>query len=142
MAAAGVWRDAGSIARRLYDGAVSHNGARGWLTASGALSVAAGIVVFAVFVWKIGPAQIWSGIVNVGWMFPVIITLGGLRFLVRAWAWTLCVEPAPRPARSATRSPPCWPATPSATPRPFGPLVGEPAKAALVRQHVADRSRR
>ena len=56
------------------------------------LSVVAGLAVFATFVWQIGPGEIWSGIRNVGWMFPVIIALGGLRFLVRAWAWTLCVD--------------------------------------------------
>lgn len=115
---------------------MSHNGARGWPTASGALSVAAGIVVFAVFVWKIGPEQIWSGIVNVGWMFPVIITLGGLRFLLRAWAWTLCGDrPSDLPVRHAFAAVLAGDAVGNAT--PFGPLVGEPAKAALVRRHVA-----
>lgn len=114
---------------------MSQTRARGWFTVSGALSVTAGIAVFAVFVWRIGPAQIWAGILNVGWMFPVIIALGGLRFLVRAWAWSICVE-APHRLRvgQALAAVLAGDALGNAT--PLGPLVGEPAKAALVRPHL------
>jgi hypothetical protein len=124
------------MARRLYDDAVSHKRARGWFTASGALSVAAGIAVFGGFVWTTGPAQIWDGILDVGWMFPVIIALGGLRFLLRAWAWSICVEPphALR-VRHAFAAVLAGDAVGNAT--FLGPLVGEPAKAAFVRRNVA-----
>ncbi|MBA2304600.1 MAG: flippase-like domain-containing protein [Acidobacteria bacterium] len=114
---------------------MSHLRARGWLTSSGALSVAAGIAVFAAFVWKIGPAQIWAGILNVGWMFPVIIALGGLRFLVRAWAWSICIDPPHRlPVRHALAAVLAGDAVGNVT--PLGPLVGEPAKAAFLRPHL------
>jgi hypothetical protein len=122
------------MARRLYDGAVSEQPRR-WFSGSGALSVAAGILVFAAFVWKIGPADIWEGIRNVGWMFPVIIALGGLRFLVRAGAWCLCMEPPHvLTVRSAFTAVLAGDALGNAT--PLGPIVGEPVKAAFVRNHV------
>ncbi|HJR58714.1 MAG TPA: lysylphosphatidylglycerol synthase domain-containing protein [Vicinamibacterales bacterium] len=115
---------------------MSQKRARGWLTASGALSVAAGIAVFIAFVWKIGPSVIWAGILNVGWMFPVIIALGGLRFLVRAWAWSICVEPPlTLRLRQAFAAVLTGDAVGNVT--PLGPLVGEPAKAAFVRHHLA-----
>jgi hypothetical protein len=114
---------------------VTQQQARGGLRVSGVLSVAAGIAVFAAFVWQIGPAEIWSGIRNVGWMFPVIIALGGLRFLVRAWAWTLCVDPPHAlPLRHAFTAVLAGDAVGNVT--PLGPLVGEPAKSALVRHHL------
>jgi hypothetical protein len=123
------------MARRLYDGAVSEQRARRGFTPSGALSVAAGIIVLAAFVWQIGPAQIWEGIRRVGWMFPVIVGLGGLRFLVRACAWSICAEPphplAVRPAFAAVLA---GDAVGNVT--PLGPIIGEPAKAAFVRNHV------
>lgn len=116
-------------------GAVTQQQARGGVTVSGVLSVVAGLAVFATFVWQIGPGEIWSGIRNVGWMFPVIIALGGLRFLVRAWAWTLCVDDPHRlPLRHAFTAVLAGDAVGNVT--PLGPLVGEPAKSALVRQHL------
>jgi hypothetical protein len=116
-------------------GAVTQQQARGGVTVSGVLSVVAGLAVFATFVWQIGPGEIWSGIRNVGWMFPVIIALGGLRFLVRAWAWTLCVDDPHRlPLRHAVSAVLAGDAVGNVT--PLGPLVGEPAKSALVRQHL------
>ena len=93
--------------------------------------MAAGLIVFVGFVWKIGPAQIWDGVVNVGWMFPVIIALGGLRFLARAYAWTLCTEPPLRlTVGQAFSAVIAGDALGNAT--PLGPIVGEPAKAAYL----------
>jgi hypothetical protein len=123
------------MARKLSDGGVTQQQAPGGVTASGVLSVVAGLAVFATFVWQIGPGEIWTGIRNVGWMFPVIIALGGLRFLVRAWAWTLCVDdPHHLPLRHAFTAVLAGDAVGNVT--PLGPLVGEPAKSALVRQHL------
>jgi hypothetical protein len=114
---------------------VTQQQARGGVTVSGVLSVVAGLAVFATFVWQIGPGEIWSGIRNVGWMFPVVIALGGLRFLVRAWAWTLCVDDPHRlPLRHAFAAVLAGDAVGNVT--PLGPIVGEPAKTALVRHHL------
>lgn len=97
--------------------------------------MAAGIVVFAAFIWRLGPAQIWQGVVNVGWMFPVVIALGGLRFFARAAAWSLCTDSPHRlPVGSAFRAVLAGDAVGNVT--PLGPIVGEPAKAAYVRGDV------
>ena len=109
---------------------------RRWFTLSGAASIIAGIVVFAAFVWNTGPAEVWQGVVNVGWMFPVIIALGGLRFLVRAAAWSLCTEAPHRlDVTHAFTAVLAGDAVGNVT--PLGPIVGEPAKAVYVRQQVA-----
>ena len=105
------------------------------MTPSRAASIAAGIIVFAAFIWRLGPAQIWQGVINVGWMFPVVIALGGLRFFVRAVAWSLCTDAPHRlPVGAAFRAVLAGDAVGNVT--PLGPLVGEPAKAAYVRHAV------
>ena len=109
--------------------------ARGWLTARSAISVIGGIALFVFLIWKTGPADIRDGVLKVGWMFPVIVALGGLRFLVRAIAWTLCIEPPHRlNVRDAFAAVLAGDALGNAT--PLGPVVGEPAKAAFVRKHL------
>ncbi|MDT7781155.1 MAG: hypothetical protein QOC99_3667 [Acidobacteriota bacterium] len=51
-----------------------------------------GLALFAYFVWSAGPGEIWSNISKIGWGFATILLLAGLRFAVRAEAWTLCFE--------------------------------------------------
>jgi hypothetical protein len=115
---------------------VSQKTAHGWLTASGALSLAAGIAVLAMLVWQIGTAQILDGLLKVRWAFPLIVVLGGLRFVVRAWAWSLCIEPPHRlRLTNAFAAVLAGDALGNAT--PLGPVVGEPAKVAFARPHVA-----
>ena len=110
--------------------------ARGWFTASGALSVAAGTAVLAALVWQVGLAEIRDGFLNVGWAFPLIVALGGLRFFVRATAWSLCIEPPHRlRLTDAMAAVLAGDALGNAT--PLGPVVGEPAKVAFARGHVA-----
>ncbi len=68
-----------------------------------------------------------------------VIAIGGLRFLLRAVAWRLCLEdPATLSIRDAFEAVVCGDALGNLT--PLGPLVGEPAKAAFVRGHVPFRS--
>ena len=65
-----------------------------------------------------------------------IIAIGGLRFLLRALAWRLCLEPPHTLALAdAFAAVICGDAIGNLT--PLGPLVGEPAKAAFVRSRVA-----
>jgi hypothetical protein len=59
---------------------------------AGAAFALAGLALFAYFVWRAGPSEIWSNISKIGWGFVVILVLAGLRFGVRAEAWTLCFE--------------------------------------------------
>ena len=65
----------------------------------------------------------------------LIVALGGLRFLLRAVAWRLCLDP-PHTLRlgDAFAAVICGDAIGNLT--PLGPLVGEPAKAAFVRGRV------
>ncbi|HVL66319.1 MAG TPA: lysylphosphatidylglycerol synthase transmembrane domain-containing protein [Vicinamibacterales bacterium] len=108
---------------------------RGWFTLPAVLSVAAGLAIFIALIWKTGPQQILEGMLRVGWMFPVIVVLGGLRFLARATAWTICVEPPQRlRVRDAFAAVLAGDALGNIT--PLGPVVGEPAKAAFVRPHL------
>ena len=110
--------------------------ARGWFSVPGALSILAGVAVLAALVWKVGFDQILEGFGRVGWAFPLIVALGGLRFLVRAWAWSICVDAPHRLSlRHAFAAVLAGDALGNAT--PLGPVVGEPAKVAFARTHVA-----
>jgi len=102
---------------------------------AGALFALAGVGLFAYYVWKAGPAGIWENISKIGVGFLVILALGGLRFLVRAWALTLCFE---RPHRVGV-----WVALRAALVGdtagnvvPLGMAVSEPTKAAMLRDRV------
>src|SRR5918998_2241661 len=66
--------------------------ARGRLALAGVLFALAGVVLFAYFVWRAGPAEVWSNITQIGWWFAPILMLAGMRFAVRVRAWTLCFE--------------------------------------------------
>jgi hypothetical protein len=132
--AAGAWKEAGSIARRLYDGGVSDTRPKRQITAAGLLTAAAGT---ALFIWLVQtwPGEIWTGFQKIGWGLAWIFVLGGLRFAVRAAAWALCIEP-PHKLRffTAFNAVVCGDALGNVT--PLGPLVSEPAKIACVRGHV------
>lgn len=105
------------------------------ISVSGVVSSLLGVALFAWFVQRVGPAEIWAGLRQVGWGLAVIVAIGGLRFLARATAWALCLEPPHRLALPAA-----FAAVVSGDSfgnlTPLGPLVGEPAKAAFVRQGV------
>jgi lysylphosphatidylglycerol synthase-like protein len=124
------------MARRLYDGGVSDTRSKRQVTVAGLLIAAVGTALFVWLVWTVGPGEIWTGFQKIGWGLVAIVVLGGLRFAVRAAAWTLCIEPPHRlgfmPAFTAVI---CGDAVGNVT--PFGPLVSEPTKIACVRGHVA-----
>ncbi|HEX8151003.1 MAG TPA: lysylphosphatidylglycerol synthase transmembrane domain-containing protein, partial [Pyrinomonadaceae bacterium] len=67
-------------------------GGRGRLAPAGLVFALAGLALFAYFVWRAGPAEVWANITQVGWWFAPILLLAGLRFAVRVRAWTLCFE--------------------------------------------------
>src|ERR687897_2244616 len=74
-------------------------------------------------------------IYRVRWGFPVILALGGLRFALRALAWSLCVEaPARLKFTDAFAAVLSGDAIGNLT--PLGPIVSEPAKAAFVRGRI------
>ncbi len=109
--------------------------ARGWFSVPGALSILGGVAVLVALVWRVGVDQILEGFGRVGWAFPLIVALGGLRFFVRAWAWSICIEPPHRLSlRHALTAVLAGDALGNVT--PLGPVVGEPAKVAIARAHV------
>ena len=101
----------------------------------GIVATALGLVLFAWFVSKVGLGEIWSGLAQVGWGLVAIIALAGLRFAMRAIAWTLCLEPPHRlPFRAAFAAVVAGDAIGNLT--PLGIFASEPAKAAFVRDRV------
>jgi hypothetical protein len=96
----------------------------------------AGLALLAYMVARVGVAEIVADVREVGWTIVAIIAIGGIRFLLRAAAWRLCLDPPHRLSLwDAFAAVICGDTIGNVT--PFGPLVGEPAKAAFVRGRVA-----
>ena len=105
------------------------------VTATGFISTLLGIVLFAWFVRRVGPAAIWQDLRQIGWGLIVIAAIAGGRFALRALAWRTCLEPPhSMPFRDAFLAVVSGDAFGNLT--PLGPIIGEPAKAAFVRGHV------
>lgn len=101
-----------------------------------ALTALLGLILLIVVVVRVGVLEIAADVRQVGWGLLAIIAMGGLRFLLRALAWRLCLEPPHTLSiRDAFAAVICGDAIGNLT--PLGPLVGEPAKAAFVRRRVA-----
>ncbi len=106
------------------------------LRVSSALYVVGGLAVLLGVLWTLGIEATWAEVRKVGWIFPAIVALGGLRFLVRAAAWVICLEPPHRMRlRDAFAAVLAGDALGNLT--PLGPLVGEPAKATFALRYVA-----
>jgi hypothetical protein len=96
------------------------------------LTAIAGLALLVWVVRRVGAADIAADVRQVGWGIAAIIAIGGLRFLLRAAAWRLCLDdPRQLPLREAFAAVVCGDAIGNLT--PLGPIVGEPAKAAFVR---------
>src|SRR5213076_780646 len=63
---------------------------------TGVLTAVGGLALLVWVVWKTGPADIAANVRQVGWGLVAIIAFGGLRFLLRAVAWRLCLDPPHR----------------------------------------------
>jgi hypothetical protein len=101
------------------------------VSVSGILTALAGLALLAVVVARVGAAEIAADIRQVGWGLLLVIAIGGLRFLLRAIAWRLCLDdPRALGIGAAFAAVICGDTIGNLT--PLGPLVGEPAKAALV----------
>lgn len=57
---------------------------------------AAGLALFGYAVREAGVAEILDGVRRVGWGLLLILALAGLRFLLRAQCWRLCMPPHAR----------------------------------------------
>ncbi|HEX8557428.1 MAG TPA: lysylphosphatidylglycerol synthase transmembrane domain-containing protein [Pyrinomonadaceae bacterium] len=113
------------MVEKVKAGGASRNLARG-----GAAFALLGLGLFAYFVWRAGPAEIWSNISKIGWGFAAIITLAGLRFAVRAEAWTLCFEGSRLGLVEAFKAYLIGDAAGNVV--PLGIVVSEPTKAAMA----------
>ncbi|HEY2432219.1 MAG TPA: lysylphosphatidylglycerol synthase domain-containing protein [Vicinamibacterales bacterium] len=106
------------------------------VSVSGLLTTLAGLALLAFVVSRVGVAEIATDVRQVGWGLLIVIAIGGLRFLLRALAWRWCLDPPYTLAvRHAFAAVICGDSLGNLT--PLGPLVGEPAKAALVRRYTA-----
>src|SRR5262245_52198482 len=105
------------------------------VSVSGVFTSLVGLALLVYVVTRVGVAEIATDVRQVGWALPLIITIGGLRFLLRALAWRLCLEPPHTLSiGDAFSAVICGDTIGNLT--PLGPLVGEPAKAAFVRRRV------
>ena len=103
---------------------------------SGVLTGLGGLALLAWMVSSVGVAEIAADVRQVGWTIVAIIAIGGLRFLLRAVAWRLCLDPPHTMSLAdAFAAVVCGDTIGNLT--PLGPLVGEPAKAAFMRGRVA-----
>src|SRR3954447_21613913 len=105
------------------------------VSVSGVLTALAGLTLLVVVVMRVGVAEIAADVRQVGWGLLLIVAIGGVRFLLRAIAWTLCLDaPHTLSVWHAFAAVICGDTIGNLT--PLGPLVGEPAKAAIVRGRV------
>ena len=99
-------------------------------------SFVAGLVLFVYLLRKTGLTTLVQNLKNIGWGFVLIILLSALRNFMRAGSWYFAIEPSQRTITF-------WKLTNvmlageaikylTAT----GPLLGEPAKAAMIRRQV------
>src|SRR5688500_15454965 len=97
-----------------------------------------GALLFAYAIRSVGWDNVVSGIQRVGWGFIPILILSGLRFVLRAAAWRLCMPPHAQftlgQAFAAFLS---GDAVGNVT--PLGLLASEPTKLFLIRHRLATR---
>ena len=111
------------------------DGRRRLLTAACAIG---GAALFAYVVQRTGIADILEGIQRVGWGLAAILALAGLRFMIRAVSWRLCMAPgAALTFGQALGAFLAGDAVGSVT--PLGLLASEPTKMFLTRHHLATR---
>jgi hypothetical protein len=101
-------------------------------------ALAAGVGGALLFLWSLrvaGVAEVLDGVSRVGWWFVVICALGGIRYLLRAVAWRICLDdPRRLPLGAAFGASVMGDALGNVT--PFGALISEPSKVAFVRRRV------
>ena len=104
----------------------------------------AGLLLFIYAVRAAGYDEIRDGVRRVGWGLLVILLLGGLRFVLRAECWRLCVPGGTGSGKGGRLTLAqalvaflAGDAVGSVT--PLGLLASEPAKVFLTRHHLATR---
>ncbi|MFN2482730.1 MAG: lysylphosphatidylglycerol synthase domain-containing protein [Pyrinomonadaceae bacterium] len=115
-------RTAGQAAARKFTGA-------------GVLFALVGLLLFAYFVWKAGPALVWAQMRALGWGFLVILLVSAARPVVRSFAWTRCFE-STHALRFRHALVAYLVGDALGNLMPLGIVVSEPAKAAMARERV------
>jgi hypothetical protein len=109
-----------------------------WHTRTRLLSAAGALIGVLLFVYTLraaGPNVVLDGIRRVGGWFLLVLALSGLRMIVRAKAWSLCVEEAGQlPFRHALAAFITGDAIGNLT--PLGPVASESTKAILSRRSL------
>src|SRR5205085_10612476 len=104
-------------------------------TPAGIIFAALGTLLFAYYVWRAGPRDIWQNMRELGAGFLLVLLISAVRPIVRALAWTSCFEAPHRLRwRDALRAYLAGDALGNVM--PLGIVVSEPTKAALVRDRV------
>jgi hypothetical protein len=102
------------------------------------LGAAAGSLLFAYALRQAGVSDILDGIRRVGWGLALVLVVGGVRFLLRAECWRLCM-----PAGTSLSRRQAWSAFLAGDAlgnvTPLGLLASEPTKVFLTRHHLATR---
>ena len=94
-----------------------------------------GALLFVSSIRAAGTAGVLDGLSRIGWWFVLIWSLGGIRYLLRAVAWRMCLdEPRRLPLGAAFGASVIADALGNVT--PFGALISEPTKVALVRRRL------
>ncbi|HEX9367063.1 MAG TPA: lysylphosphatidylglycerol synthase domain-containing protein [Vicinamibacterales bacterium] len=105
------------------------------LRLAGLAAALGGALLFVSSVRAAGTAGVLDGLSRVGWWFVLIWSLGGIRYLLRAVAWRMCLdEPRRLPLGAAFGASVIADALGNVT--PFGALISEPTKVALVRRRL------
>ena len=101
-------------------------------TLGGALTAAGGLALFIFFIRRAGVDDVAEGILRLGWVFLIVLALGGMRFLARAAAWMRCMEGGHRlTLREVFQAVIAGDALGNLT--PLSLIVSEPAKAMFLR---------
>ncbi len=103
------------------------------------VSAVAALVGIGLFVWSIrlaGGGAVLDGVRRLGSGFAIVWLLGGVRYLARAIAWTLCVEKGQRLSIwAAFEASVAGDAIGNIT--PFGFFASEPSKIVFLRERLA-----
>jgi len=100
------------------------------------VSFVAGLALFAYLIKQTGLGNIMDYLAMMGWGFAVILALSAVRNLMRAASWYYAIDPPHRLVTFWSLANVMLAGEAIKYLTATGPLLGEPAKAAMVRRHV------
>src|SRR2546423_4800201 len=100
------------------------------------ISFLAGVVLFIYLVRKTGVAELAGYLRTMGWGFILILALSAVRNCARAGSWYFAIEPGQRDISFWSLMNVMLAGEAIKYLTATGPLLGEPAKAAMVRRRI------